>query len=92
MVGGFSPIDANYNRGRTLLAVGFELASMLSSMLEKGDQRFTPEFWWPEDRAWLVWTDWDLMGTKVFGNHEMVGTLRDHSDIETLDWREARPA
>jgi hypothetical protein len=46
----------------------------------------TPEFRWPEDRTCAVWTDWDLLGSKVFGSKELIEELRRHPDLETLDW------
>jgi hypothetical protein len=85
MQGAFSFVYQHLDDG-SQLAVTFDLATMLTAMLAKSDQQFTPEFWWPEDRSWVVWTDWDLMGTKVFGGHGLVQQLREHPDIETLDW------
>ncbi|MDR6437479.1 hypothetical protein J2790_002622 [Paenarthrobacter nicotinovorans] len=66
--------------------VSFELEALLPALLEPTLPNHTPEFWWPEDRAWAVWTDWDLLGSKVFGSKELIETLRRHPDLETLDW------
>jgi hypothetical protein len=70
----------------TPLAVAFDLATMLTAMLSKNNTQFTPEFWWPQDRSWVVWTDWDLEGTKVFGSNSLIQHLRQHPKIEPLDW------
>jgi hypothetical protein len=83
--GAFSFFDQRLNDG-TQLAVTFDLTEMLASMLGAEERQFTPEFWWPEDRSWVVWTDWDLMGTKVFGTSSLINQLREHPDVETLDW------
>lgn len=64
----------------------FRLGDLLPSMLRQGLPEVTPEFWWPEDRAWVVWTDWDLLGSKVFGSRNLIEKLRRHPDLETLDW------
>ncbi|MET3367376.1 UNVERIFIED_CONTAM: hypothetical protein ABIE34_000597 [Jeotgalibacillus campisalis] len=64
----------------------FELEALLPALLQPGLPNRTPEFWWPEDRAWVVWTDWDLLGSKVFGSKKLIETLRSHPDLETLDW------
>lgn len=64
----------------------FKLGELLPTMLRPGLPDETPEFWWPEDRAWVVWTDYDLKGSKVFGSKELIEELRQHPDLETLDW------
>jgi hypothetical protein len=64
----------------------FNLGNLLPTMLRPGLPDVTPEFWWPEDRAWVVWTDYDLLGSKVFGSSELIEELRRHPDLETLDW------
>lgn len=64
----------------------FKLDDLLPTMLRPAPPSVTPEFWWPEDRAWVVWTDWDLLGSKVFGSRELIEELRRHPDLETLDW------
>lgn len=63
-----------------------KLEELLPSMLQIGMPDVTPEFWWPEDRTWVVWTDWDLLGSKVFGTKDLIDAIRRHPDLETLDW------
>jgi hypothetical protein len=69
-------------------ALSFELPGMVSNLLTVSDpnDRVTPELWWPENRAWLVWSDYDLMGSKIFGSRALIQQVREHPDIETLDW------
>lgn len=89
MLGRFSPI-ANIFEAESMRVFSFDLATMLPSMLATGRQEFSPELWWPEDRAWLLWTDYDLMGTRVFGSKELIDALHASADIETLDWHRVR--
>lgn len=89
--GAFSECDLGARlRDGTQLAVTFDLTTMLPAMLGETETQFTPEYWWPEDRSWVVWTDWDLEGTKVFGSHDLVQSLRNHPNIETLNWSSPR--
>ncbi|MBN1174659.1 MAG: hypothetical protein JXA67_21025 [Micromonosporaceae bacterium] len=46
----------------------------------------TPSNFWPADRSWFVWTDWDLWATKVSGSPGLVNAVRNHSDLETITW------
>ncbi|WP_374010552.1 hypothetical protein [Leifsonia sp. LS-T14] len=52
-----------------------------------GRFRATPSNFWPVDRSWFVWTDWDLLGTKVSGAEELVLRLDAHPGLEVIDWR-----
>lgn len=52
--------------------------------------KYTPTNIWPVDRSWFVWTDYDLLGTRVSGSTELVDAIRQDAQLETLDWR--RPA
>lgn len=89
MRGRFSPITSPFDV-ESMRVFTFNLTTMLSSMLTTGQQEFTPELCWPEDRAWVLWTDYDLMGTRVFGSKDLLDALRASPDIETLDWRRVR--
>jgi hypothetical protein len=44
----------------------------------------TPEYWWPEDRAWCVHTDWDSAFTLIGGPEAAVEELGRHPEIESL--------
>lgn len=47
----------------------------------------SPSNWWPADRSWFVWTDYDLTATRVSGSRELIETVRSHPQLETLDWQ-----
>ncbi|WP_045730421.1 hypothetical protein [Pseudarthrobacter chlorophenolicus] len=89
MLGRFSPIT-NIFEAESIRVFSFNLATMLPSMLATGGQEFSPELWWPEDRTWVLWTDYDLMGTRVFGSKDLIDALRESADVETLDWHRVR--
>lgn len=40
---------------------------------------------WAADRAWFVYTDWDLWGTKVSGPTKLIERLRNDPELETED-------
>ena len=44
----------------------------------------TPEYWWPEDRAWCVHTDWDTAFTLIGGPEAAMEDLARHPEIESL--------
>jgi hypothetical protein len=48
-------------------------------------QPFTPSNFWPLDRSWFVYTDYDLSATRVSGSADLVAFLRAHPDLEVLD-------
>ncbi len=46
----------------------------------------TPSNLWPIDRSWMVFTDWDLWGTKVSGPRALIDSLRAAPDLECVEW------
>jgi hypothetical protein len=46
--------------------------------------RDPPSLWWPEDRAWCVATDIDVMSTYVGGSHDVIQTLLSDERLEVL--------
>jgi hypothetical protein len=46
--------------------------------------RLTPTHWFPEDRSWLVCTDYDLTFTLIGGSESLVGDLLNSSAVECL--------
>jgi hypothetical protein len=44
----------------------------------------SPQSWWPEDRAWHVYTDCDLHSTVIGGSEAIVGDIAADADLETL--------
>lgn len=43
----------------------------------------SPSNLWPADRAWFVYTDWDLWGTKVSGSPALIAAIEADAAIET---------
>jgi hypothetical protein len=48
------------------------------------DVRLTPTHWFPEDRSWLVCTDYDLTFTLIGGSEGLVRNLLESRDVECL--------
>lgn len=44
--------------------------------------RQSPNLWWPDDRAWCVETEVDLMSTYVGGTRQCIEELVAHKDLE----------
>ena len=40
---------------------------------------------WPTDRSWVVYTDYDLWGTRVSGSVSLIDALRNDPELETVD-------
>ncbi|MGW1071219.1 hypothetical protein [Streptomyces sp. NPDC002537] len=45
---------------------------------------FSPSNLWPEDRSWIVYTDYDLRGTKIVGPTALIDTLVGDTEIEAV--------
>lgn len=43
-----------------------------------------PEFWWPQDRSWVITTDYDLLSTYVGCSAETAELLLGDDELETL--------
>jgi len=50
-----------------------------------GAGRNAPSIWWPEDRAWCVGSDVDLMTTYVGGSAEAIEAIVGDPDLEALE-------
>ncbi len=48
------------------------------------DVHYTPTYWFPENRSWLVCTDYDLTFTLVGGPELLVRELLDHHTLECV--------
>jgi len=56
-------------------------------LVDAREHRFgSPSNFWPDDRSWLVYTDWDLWATKVSGSHPLIEDLIADPGIETFEW------
>ncbi|MTD31267.1 hypothetical protein [Planomicrobium sp. YIM 101495] len=45
----------------------------------------SPSYWWPDDRSWCIYTDYDLNFSLFGGSHELVKTLLAHSYLECIE-------
>jgi hypothetical protein len=52
--------------------------------LEQVDVYHSPANIWPADRSWLVFTDWDLSGTKVYGPPGLLAMIEEDEFLETV--------
>lgn len=52
---------------------------------------FTPDNIWPADRSWLLWTDYDLWGTRLIGSPDLVAAIDADPELETVDFTFRRP-
>lgn len=50
-------------------------------------RELSPSNWWPADRSWFVWTDYDLTATKVSGPRSLIDRIRAHPSLETAEWQ-----
>jgi hypothetical protein len=51
-------------------------------------QGFSPSNFWPADRAWFVYTDYDLWATRVSGSRELIAELESGAEVESLRWNQ----
>lgn len=43
----------------------------------------SPSNIWPADGSWLIYTDWDLWGTKIYGPPELLSLIEADEFLET---------
>jgi hypothetical protein len=67
---------------RSMVLFRGPLDAVTTSFTELGDQRAS--LWWPEDRAWCVATDVDLMSTYVGGSVECVAAILGELRLESF--------
>ena len=53
--------------------------------MKSGDYQFSPEYWWPPNRAWCVCSDYDLMFTVVGGSRHLISALLKSDVLECLE-------
>jgi hypothetical protein len=75
-------------RAPTFTVPGRGMRLLTGSLAALGElyepHRDPPSLWWPEDRAWYVGTDVDLMTTYVGGSAACINALLDDGQIEAL--------
>ena len=47
----------------------------------------SPSNIWPHDHSWIMYTDYDLMATKVSGSKALIAALEADDYLETLRWK-----
>ena len=62
-----------------------------SDLVVGGGLDCTPGNLWPDDRSWFVYTDADLMATKVSGSAALIAVLEGDPHLETLRWEPPAP-
>jgi hypothetical protein len=53
-------------------------------LYDHSEADFSPSNLWPDDRSWVLCTDYDLWGTKVAGSPALVDALLNDSEIEAI--------
>lgn len=48
----------------------------------------TPTYWWPVDRSWCLWTDYDCTFSAIGGPKALVGTLESDPNIDCIHLQE----
>jgi hypothetical protein len=56
----------------------------LAALYDHRDVEGSPSNIWPDDRSWMVYTDWDLWGTKVSGDPSLTESLLADSELEAV--------
>jgi len=74
------------NGGFERIGVHASIADIIEVTSLFGQGLHTPSNFWPEDRSWLVLTEYDLWATQVFGSTELIASLEQAPDLETLRW------
>lgn len=55
-----------------------------AALYDDSEVDFSPSNLWPEDRSWLLCTDYDLWGTKVVGSPTLIEAVLNDEELETL--------
>ena len=55
-------------------------------LVERGHENASPSNFWPHDRSWFAYTDWDLSATKISGSRELIAAIEASDALETLRW------
>jgi hypothetical protein len=56
----------------------------LVDLFETGGLIGSPSNFWPDERSWFVYTDWDLWATKVSGTADLINRLVADTELETV--------
>ena len=62
----------------------------IGALVDRAERRVgSPSNWWPIDKSWMVFTDWDLWATKVSGTAALISAIKADEHLETIDWQPA---
>jgi hypothetical protein len=67
---------------RRLLLLGGAIGAVGTSSLGVAPEWRSPNLWWPDDRAWCVATEVDLVSTYIGGSRRCVQAIVDHPRLE----------
>lgn len=57
----------------------------LAAFLRDNKYQFTPEYWWPADRAWCLCSEYDLKFTLLAGSRDLISTVLNSTALEALE-------
>jgi hypothetical protein len=67
--------DGGFSRG--------DVQDVVRLSFERGH---SPNNWWADDRSWLLWTDYDLQTSALFGPPDLIELLKAIPELETLPY------
>ncbi len=56
----------------------------LVDLYDDDDLPGSPSNIWPDDKAWFIYTDYDLWATKVSGSADLISRLAADPELETV--------
>ena len=68
---------------------GVQLGDVARLVDPEAGRAGTPSNLWPLDRTWMIYTDWDLWGTKVSGSRELIEAVLSVPQLECVSWAPA---
>jgi hypothetical protein len=80
----FSYELARVVRGQTPIVWKSSLTSLEPVRAHMGDGFVGPEHWWPEDRSWVVGSDYDLCSTYIACSEDLSLRLTSSDQIEAI--------
>lgn len=81
------PREPMVNDGYDPIGAHASLEQVIEITIDDRRGLHTPNNFWPDDQSWLVLTAHDLWATQVFGSAELIASLEDAPELETLRWQ-----
>ncbi|MFJ5927023.1 hypothetical protein ACIQF6_30975 [Kitasatospora sp. NPDC092948] len=79
----YNPMTLGLDDFKTQHVVTARLGDALA-LFDYPEAEFTPANFWPQDRSWLLWTDYDLWATKVVGPTALIEAVLTDPELEAL--------